>query len=103
MINQLLINGWEKVAIENLRNTKTFIVYENLNDYNPKKKMRELVVLDGMIADIKSNKRISPIVFKLFLWGRSKTRKWIKSFDSKHTINQTSNIMSINKSWKQFK
>ena len=43
---QLLINGREKVGIENLKNPKAFIdysqtiddVYENLEDYNPTKK-----------------------------------------------------------------
>ena len=43
---QLLINGREKVGIENLKNPKTFIdysqivddVYENVEDYNPAKK-----------------------------------------------------------------
>ena len=42
---QLLINGREKVGIENLKNPKAFIdysqtiddVYENLEDYNPTK------------------------------------------------------------------
>ena len=40
---QLLINGREKVVIENLKNPKTFLdylqtiddVFENLEDYNP--------------------------------------------------------------------
>ena len=43
---QLLINGREKVGTENLKNPKAFTdysqtidnVYENLEDYNPKKK-----------------------------------------------------------------
>ena len=43
---QLLINGTEKVEIENFKNPKTFIgysqtiddVYENLEEYNPTKK-----------------------------------------------------------------
>ena len=49
---QLLINGREKVGIENLKNPKAFIdylqttdhVYENLEDYNPKRKRRVLIV-----------------------------------------------------------
>ena len=32
-------------------------VYENLEDYNPTKKRRVLIVFDDMIADIKSNKK----------------------------------------------
>ena len=60
-----LINGKEKVGIENLKNQTAFIhysqtiddVYENLEDYNPTKKRRLLIVLDDMIADLESNKR----------------------------------------------
>ena len=45
-------------------------VYENLEDYNSKKKRRVLIVFDDMIADMKSNKKLSPIVTELFLRGR---------------------------------
>ena len=37
-------------------------VYENLEDYNPKKKRRVLIVFDGMIVEMESDKRLSPIV-----------------------------------------
>ena len=51
---QLLINGREKVGIENLKNPKAIIdysqtiddIYENLEDYNPTKKRRVLIVFD---------------------------------------------------------
>ena len=54
---QLLINGKERVGIEILKNPKTFIdysqtiddVYENLEDCNPTKKRRVLIVFDDMI------------------------------------------------------
>ena len=76
--HQLLINGREKVGIEILKNPKAFINYsktihdvlENLEDYNPTKKRRVLIVFDDMIADIESNKKLSPIVTELFLRGR---------------------------------
>ena len=63
---QLLINRREKVGIEHLKNKKAFIdysqtiddVYENLEDYNPTKKRRELIVFGGAIADMESNKKI---------------------------------------------
>ena len=75
---QLLINERERVGIENLKNAKAFIdysqtiddVYETLEDYNPTKKRRVLIVFDDMIADMKSNKKLSPIVAELFLRGR---------------------------------
>ena len=37
-------------------------VYENLEDYNLTKKRRLLIVFDDMIADVKSNKKLSPNV-----------------------------------------
>ena len=73
----MLINGREKVVIENLKNQKAFIdysqtiddVYENLEDYNPIRKRRLLIVSDDMMADMVSNKKSSPIVTELFLRG----------------------------------
>ena len=52
--NQLLINGRKKVGIEIVKNPKALIdysqtiddVYENLEDYNPTKKRRVLIVFD---------------------------------------------------------
>ena len=32
-------------------------VYENINDYNPIRKRKKLIVFDDMIADIMTNKR----------------------------------------------
>ena len=66
---QLLIHEREKVGIEHLENTKVLIdysqtiddFYENLEDYNPTKKKRVLIVFDDMIADMESNKNVSPI------------------------------------------
>ena len=63
---QLLINGSKKVVIKCLKILKAFIdfsqiiddlVYENLENYNPTKKRRVLIVLDDMIVDMKSNKK----------------------------------------------
>ena len=73
---QLLFNIIERVGFKK-KNPKAFIdysqaiddVYENLEDYNPKKKSRVLIVFDDMIADMESNKRLSPIVTELFLRG----------------------------------
>ena len=59
---QLLIIRRKKVEIKNLRNPKAFIDYsqttddvdENLEDYNPTKKRRVLIIFDDMIAKSKS-------------------------------------------------
>ena len=63
---QLPINGRGKVEIKELKNSKAFIdysqtcddVYENLEEYNPTKKRKVLIVFDKMIADIEANKKI---------------------------------------------
>ena len=75
---QLLINEREKVGIKELKNPKAFTDYsqtidnvcENLEDFNPTKTRRVLLVFDNIIADMESNKKLSPIITELFLWGR---------------------------------
>ena len=75
---QLFINGREKVGIKKLKSPKAFIVYsktiydvyKNLEDYNPTKKRKVLIVFDNMIADMESNKKLSPKLTELFLRGR---------------------------------
>ena len=60
----------KKVGIEISKHPKLFIdysqtiddVYEDLEDYNPTKKRRVLIVFDDMIADMESNKKLSSIV-----------------------------------------
>ena len=60
---QLLINGRKKLGIKTLKNLKVFIdysqtivnVHENLEDYNPAKKRRD--IFDEMIADMESNRK----------------------------------------------
>ena len=66
------------MGIKKLKNPKAFFdysqkiddVYENLEDCNPTKKRRMLIVFGDMIADIKSNNNLSPIPTKLILRGR---------------------------------
>ena len=38
-----------------------------MEDYNRTKKRRVLIVFDDMIADMESNKKLSPIVTEMFL------------------------------------
>ena len=74
----MLINGREKVGIKTLKSPKAFIdysqaiddVYKNLEDYNPTKKSIVVMVFDDMIADMESNKKISPKVTELILRRR---------------------------------
>ena len=62
-----------------MKKSKTFIdhsqtiddVSEKLEDYNPTKKRRVLIVFDYMIADMESNKNLRPKVTELFLKGKT--------------------------------
>ena len=67
--HQLLINGKEKVGIENLKSPKAFIDYSQTIDDVYEKKRRILIVFDYMIADMESNTK-STMVTEFFLGGR---------------------------------
>ena len=45
-------------------------IYKNIEEYNPNKKRKILIVFDDTIADILSNKKLDPIVTELFISGR---------------------------------
>ena len=45
-------------------------VYKNIEDYNPGKKHKVLIVFDDMIADMINNKKVNPVVTELFIRGR---------------------------------
>ena len=75
---QFLINKRESIGLKNFNDTKVFIeysndmhdVYKNINDYNPDKENKILIVFDDMIADIINNKKLNSIVTELFTRGR---------------------------------
>ena len=74
---QYLINKSEKVGLNHFNDPKAFKeysndmqdVYKNIEDYNPIKKRKVLIVFDDMIADMINNK-LNPIVTELFIRGR---------------------------------
>ena len=45
-------------------------IYKNIEDYNPYEKRKILIVIDDMIADMLSNKKLNPVVTELFIRGR---------------------------------
>ena len=45
-------------------------VYKNIEDYNPGKKFKILIVFDDMIADMINNKKLNTVVTGLFIRGR---------------------------------
>ena len=75
---QCLINKRESVGINYFDDPQAFIdysndmddVYENIDDYNPDKENKILIVFDDMIADMINNKKINSVVSELFIRGR---------------------------------
>ena len=75
---QYLINKREKVGLDHFKDSKAFMeysndmqdVYKNIEDYNPGKKRKILIVFDDMIADMINNKKLNPVVTELFIRGR---------------------------------
>ena len=45
-------------------------IYKNIEDYNPNKKRKIMIVFDDMIADMLSNKNLNSIVTDLFIRGK---------------------------------
>ena len=75
---QYLINKREKVGLDHFKDPKTFMeysndmqdVYNNIENYNPGKKRKILIVFDDMIVDIINNKKLNPVLTGLFISGR---------------------------------
>ena len=45
-------------------------IYENIEEFNPNKERRILIVFDYMIAGMLSNKKLDPVVAELFIRGK---------------------------------
>ena len=70
---KILIKKRKDAGIKHLNDPNAFIecsntmddVYENINDYNPIRKRKKLIVFDEMIADIMTSKRFQAIIKEL--------------------------------------
>ena len=77
---QYLINKSEKVGLDHFDDSKAFMeysndiqdVYKNVEDYNPVKKRKALIIFDDMIADMINNNKLNPVVTELFVRGRKR-------------------------------
>ena len=45
-------------------------IYKNIENYNPNKKRKILIIFDVLITDMHSNKKLNPIVTELFIRGK---------------------------------
>ena len=78
MKQNINIHKTESTCLKYLNDSKAFIeyskdmddVYKNIEEYDPNKKRKILIVFDDMIADMLSNKKLNPIVTELFIRGR---------------------------------
>ena len=67
---EYLIKKSGNVETEHVGNSNAFIeysntmddVYENIDDYNPRRKRKNLIVFDDMIADIMTNKKFQAVI-----------------------------------------
>ena len=46
-------------------------IYKNIEEYDPNKKLKILIVFDDRIADMLSNKLLNPIVTELSIRGKT--------------------------------
>ena len=83
---QYLINKREKVGLDHFNDPKAFMeysndmqdVYKNIEDYNPIKKRKVLIVFDDMIADMINKNKSNPIVTELFTQSYFKVPKDVR-------------------------
>ena len=72
---EYLIKKCEDAGIKHVNNSNAFIecsntvddAYENIDDYNPIRKRKKLIVFDNMIADIMDNRRFQATIKELFI------------------------------------
>ena len=72
---EFLINKRKDVRIKYCNDPNGFLkcsntmddVYENIDDYNPSRKRKTLILFDDMIADVMTRKKFQPIIKELFI------------------------------------
>ena len=72
---EYLIKKRQDVGIKHINNLNAFTecsntmddVYENIDDYDPSRKRKILIVFDDMIVDIVTNKKFQTIIKELFI------------------------------------
>ena len=72
---EFLIKNRKNAGIKHLNDANAFVecsntmddVYENIDDYNPSRKRKILIVFDDMIADIMTSKKFQTVIKQLFI------------------------------------
>ena len=95
---RFLIDKRESTGLKHFNDSKAFIeysndmddIYKNIEEYNPNKKCKILIVFDDMIAGMLGNKKLHLIVTELFIRGR-KLKRFFKTFKRKRFFDQLVN------------
>ena len=77
---EYLVKKRKDIGIKYVNNPNAFIecsstmndVYENINDYNSNRRRNILIVFDGMITDIVTNKKFKALIKELFVRCRKR-------------------------------
>ena len=72
---QFLIKKREKARLKNLNDKNAFIeysnnmhdIYDNIEDYNKKRKRKVLIVFDDMASHVMSDKKAQQVLLELFI------------------------------------
>ena len=72
---QFLFEKREKAGTKHLNDLNAFIeysstmddIYNDIDDYNPKRKRKVLIVFDDIIVDIMTDKKFQAIITEMFL------------------------------------
>ena len=72
---EYLIKNRENAGIKHVNDSNAFIeysnamddVYKNIDNYNPSRKRKILIIFDDMTADIMTNKKFQTIIKELFI------------------------------------
>ena len=91
---QFLIKKREDAGIKHANNPNAFIVcsntmddvYEDIDNYNPKRDKKVLIVFDDMIADIMTNKKFQAVIKELFIRCRKLNVSLVFIFQSYFSV-----------------
>ena len=93
---QFLINKREKAGLKNLNDPNAFIehsnsmdIYNNIEDYNKKRKRKVLIVFDDMISHVMSNTKAQQVLKELFNRCRKLSNSLIFITQCYHSVPKT--------------
>ena len=54
----MLINKWESTDLKHLKDCRALGIYDNIEEHDPNKERKILILFDDMIADMIGNKNL---------------------------------------------